>query len=142
LGLWRWPPAPVDNHARASESSVDPIPVLLIDMARMLRDLITGLLTADGSVAVVGELPEGTPLLAAVDESGARVVIFGTGSSYPETDLDALLAARPRTRLLCVADDGRETTMYALRPSKRGLGDISAANLIEAVTTDPWPGAP
>ena len=111
-------------------------------MTQLLRDLLRELLTAEGAATIVAEAAAGADLIATVDASGARVVIFGNGGWYAITELEGLLAARPRTRLLSVADEGRATTLYALRPHKQELGEISPLTLRKAVTQEPWPGAP
>jgi DNA-binding NarL/FixJ family response regulator len=121
---------------------LEPVQVLLIDMTQLLRELLRELLPARGTVVVVAEAPARAALIPAVDESGARVVIFGDADSYASTELEQLLAARPRTRLLSVASDGRHTTLYALRPHMQELGELSPSALIDAITHDPWPGAP
>ena len=130
------------NASATPPLALEPVQVLLIDMTRLLRELLKELLPARGTVVVVAEAAAGAALIRAVDETGARVVIFGDAGSYATCELEALLAARPRTRLLSIANDGRHTTLYALRPHVQQLGELSPSALIEAITRDPWPGAP
>jgi chemotaxis response regulator CheB len=113
------------------------IRVVLIDMNKVLRQLVKGILEKDASVYVVAELPDTVPLRDAVASTDARVVIFGTEASELSAEGADLLSRRPRIRLLTVTRNGRRTCLYALRPHREDLGEISPAALLRAVKGEP-----
>jgi hypothetical protein len=111
---------------------MEPIRIVLVDMPRVLREIVRMHLP-EPEFEVVAELGEEAPLLPVVDEHGAHAVIFGTDSAgLPQVGRD-LLAACPFVKLLAVASDGRRTTLYELRPHKQPLGEISPDRLAEVI---------
>ena len=109
------------------------IRVLLVDLTAMLREIVKGVLEAEPTVDVVGELAAGEPLLPAVEKTDAEVVIFATDQRDLSPDGYDLLDARPRTKVLALVGDGREAFLYELRPSREALGELTPWGLIEAL---------
>jgi DNA-binding NarL/FixJ family response regulator len=111
--------------------------VVLIDMNKVLRQLVRGILETDSSVQVVAELPDTVPLEDAVAATDARVVIFGTEASELSAEATELLSRRPRVRLLTVTRNARRTSLYVLKPHREDLGEVSASALLDAVKGEP-----
>ena len=106
---------------------MEPIRVLLIDMTLMLREITREVLAVQPDIAVVGELPGDVPLLAAVDDRRAEVLVIGSERPAVPDAWHALLEARPTVALLALASDGRQAVLY------RPLGELPPMGLVEAV---------
>ena len=90
---------------------MEPIRIVLADMPRMLRETL--------------------------EEHDADFVITGADVLRPD-DVDALLEARPRMKVLAVVGDGRDAFLYELRPQKVPLGEVSPHTLLEAIRAASW----
>lgn len=114
---------------------MDEIRIVLIDMPRMLREIINKVLDSHPGMTVAGVYPPSVPLVEAVDRARAAVVIFGQATPGLAGASRDLLEQRPRVQLMAVSDDGRRTTLSGLRPYREPLGDIDPDQLVEAIRT-------
>jgi DNA-binding NarL/FixJ family response regulator len=105
---------------------------VLVNLPRILRDIIEGVLEHEPDMEVVGEFRKRTELLDAVDETGADFVITGAEDA-DVAGVRSLLRARPDVKVLAVGEDGRQTLLYELRPRMVRLGEISPQTLLEAI---------
>lgn len=104
--------------------------ILLMDMPRMLREVVREVIARDPRLTIVGELPErGERLLDALPYDPEVVVTGSAGLS--DDAVDELLTARPRVRVLAIGADGGRTVVYRLRPERMLLGELSPAALRE-----------
>ncbi len=104
------------------------IRILLMDMPRMLREIVREVVDPDPGLTIVGELPErGEHLLDALPFEPEVVVTGRDGLSAAA--VDELLVAQPRLRILAIGDDGGRTVVYRLRPERVLLGELSPAAL-------------
>jgi DNA-binding NarL/FixJ family response regulator len=125
----------VADHARGSKrgDSLVSIRIVLADLPQMLRSIIRDILAGEPDMEVVGELPGQAELPAMVRRTGATFVIVRQTSPDPPTIFHDLLAARPPTRVLAIADEGRAAILYELRPRRIAIGELSAARLVAAI---------
>jgi DNA-binding NarL/FixJ family response regulator len=112
---------------------VDDVRILLVDMPRMLREIIQNVVDAHPGVTVAGVHPQAVPLVAAVDAVRADVVIFGQDSPGLVEAGRELIEQRPRVQLMAVSDDGRRATLSGLRPYREPLGEVEPSRLVEAI---------
>jgi DNA-binding NarL/FixJ family response regulator len=105
--------------------------IVLIDMPRMLREIIREVVAAEPGAEVVAEFGEPVDLVPAVLAHRAGFVILGADLAAGE--VARLLDELPRTRVLGVADDGGQSFLYELRPHMVELGEISPERLLEAI---------
>jgi chemotaxis response regulator CheB len=104
------------------------IRVLLVNMPRLLREIVREVIATEPDLQVVDELTGGYLELAAVlDSVVADVVILGTESRESGDLLLPLLQIRPALRFVIIAEDGRAG--FVCTPS----GELSPARLLEAV---------
>jgi hypothetical protein len=91
---------------------MEPTPVILMGLPRLIAGLIQELLAADGRATVVADVSAEASLSAAVNASGARVVVLADGCAAP-AELEELLVTRPATRLVRLAElaDGSPETV-------------------------------
>lgn len=109
------------------------IDVILIDLPEMLREIVEAILERDSGVRIAAHLrSEGTLTTAVADLPVDVAIVGGDGCSLcvPVRDL---LCERPALRVLTVGGDGREASLYELRPHRTALGELSPAALLEAV---------
>jgi DNA-binding NarL/FixJ family response regulator len=115
---------------------LQPIRVLIVDMPRMLHEIVHRSVDECDDMLVVGSLhdrDEGA-LVQHVEETGPEVVVIG--ADHPDVaaqSFPSLLANRAMTKLLAVADDGGETFLYELRPARTPLGELSPTALLAAI---------
>jgi hypothetical protein len=110
---------------------LEPSRIVLVDLPRILRDIIGGAVGEEPDMQVVGQLPADASVRLAVDEREADFVIVGSGYDFDE--ISEMLAQRPRLRVLEVAGDGRESFLYNLRPARTPLGELSPQTIVDAI---------
>jgi DNA-binding NarL/FixJ family response regulator len=109
--------------------------VLLLEMPTMLADLLKGIVRADDQIEIVAELTDASDLIEVSDRANADLVIVSLNdndSELPEP-CRALLSARPRMRVLGLAEHGRHGFLWELRPHRMALGEISPSTLLPAI---------
>lgn len=115
---------------------LQPIRVLIVDMPRMLHEIVHRSVDECDDMLVVGSLHEHDEgvLVQQVEETEPEVVVIG--ADHPDVlakRCPALLENRAMTKLLAVADDGGETFLYELRPARTPLGELSPTALLAAI---------
>jgi hypothetical protein len=110
---------------------VEQIRIVLVDMPRLLRDIVRTAAT-DERLRVVREYERPVDLLEAVERDGARVVVAGAATHGVE-GVGRLLTAHPEVKVLAIGEDGRDTALWELRPHQRRLGELSPAALRAAI---------
>lgn len=111
---------------------LDQTKILLVDMPRMLRDIVRAVAEQDPSLEIVGEVSWDTDLTATAASYGAAVIVAGA-RAWSGSEIGELLEARPRTRVLTIGADGAQSILYRLSPEAVSLGDLSPARLLEAI---------
>jgi DNA-binding NarL/FixJ family response regulator len=104
--------------------------IALVELPRIMREIIERAVADQPDMEIVGELPAST-LPEALDGAGVDVVISGT--NYDCASLRELLDERPRLKVLAVADDGRDAFLFELRPTRTPLGEVSPQNIVDAI---------
>jgi DNA-binding NarL/FixJ family response regulator len=105
------------------------IRILLAELPQMRREIIAGVLGGQPDMEVVGEVPLDV-LRAAVERERADVVVIGVDRPALTAELMEL---RPRLKVLSVAHEGRDCSLYALRPERADLGEASPQQLVETI---------
>jgi chemotaxis response regulator CheB len=111
---------------------VPPIRVLVSDLHGMLSEIIMETLDAAPDIAVAVASSDRSALSVA-DATEADVAILGGESTGLPTLGAELLRRRPWMNVLTLRGDGRQASLYQLRPVERPLGDISPQTLLDAV---------
>lgn len=112
---------------------MDEIRILLVDMPRLLREIVRNVIDSQPGMTVAGVHVRLVPLAGAVDRARAHVVIFGQESSELTHGCRELLEQRPRVQVMAVSGDGRRTTLYGLRPYREPLGEVGPDQLAAAI---------
>ncbi len=116
-----------------------PTRVLVADMPRLQRELVTELLRPDFEVDVAVPDSSSDTIREAAAARGTHVVILGRDD--PPT-ARALLEALPRLVVLSVADSEFVSWRYGLAPYRERLGKVSPAALTAVIRarepSPPW----
>ena len=115
---------------------MEPIGVVLLDMPRMLREIIKSVIRLEPDMRLLGEFPASADLIETVQSTGARLVITDTRTAACE-QVPRLLRAEPRVRVLGIANDGLESDLYELRPHRVRLGEVSPESLVQTIRARP-----
>jgi hypothetical protein len=115
--------------------------VLIVDLPGMLREIVHDTVAAESDMEVAAEVTANAPIPDAAAESGAAVVILNEDHPALAEDGSRVLDSRQDSlKLLAVGVDGREGFLYALRPVRIPLGELSPARLAAAIRSDLAPG--
>jgi DNA-binding NarL/FixJ family response regulator len=108
------------------------IALIAYGLPRMLQEIIKEILATRSDLGLIAEYPHRVPLVAAVEETSARLVIAADEQLDPD-EVCQVLERRPRTKILGVAGDARAAVLYELRPQKIRLGEVSPETLVAAI---------
>jgi DNA-binding NarL/FixJ family response regulator len=114
-----------------SGAALEQTRVILVEMPRMLREIVREVVANEPDLEVVDEADRDAAL-AAIRASGACVVITQREEPACES-IGRWLDTRPQVRVLALSSDGRDGAVYELRPEKRLLGEISPPTLLAAI---------
>jgi DNA-binding NarL/FixJ family response regulator len=120
---------------------VERIGVVLVDMPRILREIVRASVGAGDDFAVLAELPDAEHLADVAAETDASFVITDAVTATPES-VERLLTLRPQLRVLGIGGDGRQTFLYELRPQRIPLGEMSPGTLVEVMRVASRPTTP
>jgi len=109
------------------------IRILLVGIPRMLSDIISDAVAREPDMEIVGAPPDDGRLVSAATQLGAEVVVARLSGLGLSPDVGMLFDAHPRIQVLGVADDGRSTFLYQMRPQRTLLGALSPQELAAAV---------
>jgi DNA-binding NarL/FixJ family response regulator len=118
-----------DDRRFHPDAGVPPTRIVLVDMPRVLRDIVVAALVDEPDLEIVGG--QGGTLGQTVASSQADFVI--AGADYDFAEVARVLDERPRLRVLAVAGHGREAFLYELRPTRTPLGEVSPRAIVEAI---------
>ena len=99
--------------------------VLLIDMPRLLRDMLARAIDAQPDMYVVGEEGHPSAIKRAVRETDPEFVVVGLEHAELPAECQLFLRKRATPRLLGIeAFDGR-AFLYELQPERERIGEAS-----------------
>lgn len=107
------------------------IRVLIGDAPTMLRDILEQAISSEPDMEVIPEPVVAPP--AAVQLQSPDVVVVGLSDSESAEGARALLARWPHSHLLIITARGQRVLRYELTPRGVDLGEMSPAQLAEAI---------
>jgi hypothetical protein len=115
------------------------IPVLLIDMPPMQLDMIWAIVADAGDIdchdaGAYGDLD------AAIDATGAGVVVRGAAGLDLPPHYERLLYRHPRLSVIAIRADG-SSALHRLRPHRSLTANISPAELLKTIRAAALEGA-
>lgn len=113
--------------------------VLLLDMPRLLRELVRDVVSEQPDLEVVGELDDESQLDAAISSTDPNFVIVGTDRAELSAAFRELFEVRPRLKVLALATEGGRSVVWELAPRCVQLGEMSPESLLAALRqARPW----
>jgi hypothetical protein len=112
-----------------------PIGIVLVDMPKLLRDLLEHTLAAEPDMVVLATEPEVDALADAARETDADVVIVGLEDGELPVQARELLAGHDRTMVVGVEAVDGEAVLYELRPERTSIGTATPTALATAIRT-------
>ncbi|HTE45186.1 MAG TPA: hypothetical protein VK636_08075, partial [Gemmatimonadaceae bacterium] len=109
------------------------IGILLGVMPRMLHDVVNEVLGAESDMHVVADSVEDHALVERSEQERPDVVILVVPSGPPPPVCGELLDRFPRLTVVALEDRGRGGSIYALRPVRVQLGEVSREQLIVGI---------
>jgi DNA-binding NarL/FixJ family response regulator len=104
--------------------------ILLADLPRLLREIVTEALEAQSDMEVVGSIAGPESLARTIEQSQADAIVIG----HDDPEVAAgLLGRHPPLAVIALAGDAKESQYYELRPHRVGLGEISPSELVETI---------
>jgi len=117
---------------------VEPITVVLIDLPRVLSDIVTAIVDPEDDLRLLGAFT-GTSQPVGKAGRAPDVAIVGNDDRVGQEDreppprVSELFRACPRMKILTIGEDGRRGFLYELRPIGSELSDVSPATLLGAI---------
>ena len=106
--------------------------VLLLDLPRMLGELVRSAVARDEGLEIVGEVSE-AEAPAAVARTRPHFVIVGDNQPSPPLSCRAEFDIHPHLAVLALTGNGRDGTLWELAPRHVTLGDLSEDELLEKI---------
>jgi len=110
-------------------AGVSCIRVLLVDLQRMLREIVATIVGAEPDLELVGEVANPEALVAHTERTRPDLVIAGSDPALARLTYQ-LLDDFPRLRILEVDVDGDRGFLYELYPQRKKLGELSPESLL------------
>lgn len=110
-----------------------PIRILLVELPKLVRDLVAGVIDRYPDMRVVGEAEPGDDVGAQAALVDAQLVIVGLDGTSLPASAESLLERRASLHLLGIAERDDVTYLYRLRPERRWAGRASAEDITAAI---------
>jgi DNA-binding NarL/FixJ family response regulator len=114
------------------------IQILLVDMPRMVEQMIEQAVVAQPDMHVVATVPEPESLVDAARATRPDFVIFGLPvdeeDGFPAVCVE-LLTEQPRTKVLGIAVVAGHAYLYELRPERTPIGAVAPEDIVSAIRT-------
>jgi len=109
------------------------IGVLLVEMPRMLHDIVGGILGVEPDLRIVAEGVDVGTLIERVERDQPDVVVLWEPSESPPAVCEELLSRFPRLTVVALEDGGQRGSIYMMRPMRVRLADVSRKQLVNAI---------
>jgi DNA-binding NarL/FixJ family response regulator len=110
------------------------ITLLLVEMPRMLRDVIRNILDVEPDLRVVADDVEASALIERVERDRPDVVVLLAEPGSPPDMCEELLNRFPRMAVVALEEHGQRGSIYRLRPTRARVAEISSAELVTAIS--------
>ena len=122
---------------------VAPIRVLLLSepaaetgnarFPRVLSDVLSELIGSQDDMELIESVGGEDDLREVLSHDGADVIVMSCPPGGLTDQGARLLRRRPPVRIVSVAPDGRSTVLHELTPVSRTMGDVSPAEVLDAI---------
>ena len=109
------------------------IGILLVEMPRMLHDVVGTVIDAEPDLRVVADEVAAHTVLERVERDSPDVVVLSVESGSPPAVCEELLTRFPRLAIVALEDRGQRASIYMMRPMRIRVADISKSQLVSAI---------
>ena len=109
------------------------IGVVVAPSRSVLGELVTRTLRTAPDIEVLAEASSVMTLLAVVREQRPQVVVLDLHDASTLPAYLDVLVAFPRVVILAIVDDGRNASLYEMRPRETRIGELGPRELIAAI---------
>ncbi len=110
------------------------IRVIVGKAPRLLGEIVTAVLAKEPNINVIGEAESVGELVELCVRAQPDLVVFGSVNADVEEIGRRVLQQSPRAKVVALAENGRNTFVFELRPHKVEIGELSAEELAQVVT--------
>ena len=114
-------------------AGVHTIRVILGEMPGMLREMIGAAIDEAPDMTVVATVDDRSMLASSIAQTEADVLVVSAPDGQGAEALQPLLYRQPRLTLLTIGNNGHSTALHELRPYTLTLGEVSPAELVDAI---------
>ena len=106
--------------------------VLVVNVQRLLRDVMSGIMVGDSEIEIIGEVSTKN-MLNAIVALDPDVVVFGKETDDAAAELAPVRANYPMLRVVAVDADGGAATAYESGMAARRVTDISPRMMLNLI---------
>lgn len=107
--------------------------ILIAELPRLVRDVVRDAIGAEADMQIVDEGVETGALVERVGHERPDVVVVMAASSTPPPVCAELLGRYPGTAVVALEDGGHRASVYALRPTRSRVAELSRTRLVRAI---------
>jgi DNA-binding NarL/FixJ family response regulator len=115
------------------EVGVLSIGILLVEMPRMLHDVVRNIIDAEPDLSVVAERVAVGAVADCVERERPDVVVLLAKSGSPPEMCEELLSRFPELAVVALENGGLRGSIYMLRPTRFRVAEISRTELVTAI---------
>jgi DNA-binding NarL/FixJ family response regulator len=108
-----------------------PLRVLLLELPHLLRDILEQAIRQQADCELLKDIRELEVLMG--QTMPPDVVVLGLTEEQDAALVATLLARWPMTQVVTVTQGGDDAMAYELRPHRRTLGQVSAADIVRTL---------
>ena len=109
------------------------IRILLVEMPRMVHDVVEDIVGVEPDLYVVADGVEADALVERVERERPDVVMLWVESASPPAMCEELLSRFPRLAVVALEDRGERGSIYMMRPRRFRVAEISRTRLVTAI---------
>ena len=107
--------------------------VLLVDMPRLVCDMIERAVRAQPDMVVVDVVGQVQELVDAVDRTQPHLVVVGLKNGGLPPECDDALSGQPGLKVLGIESEVGSALLYELTSRRQAIGTVSPADVVQAI---------
>jgi DNA-binding NarL/FixJ family response regulator len=109
------------------------IRILLVEMPRMLQDVVGSILGVEPDLCVVAEGIAAAAVVEWIERERPDVVVLWVEAGSPPAMCEDLLGRFPQLAVVALEDRGERGSIYMMRPMRFRVEEISRTELVTAI---------
>ena len=102
-------------------------------MPKMLGEIVARLIDEQEDMKTVSSPVTEDRLIDQIEASGPTVLLMSCAHAEARAKAQTILERQPNVKVIALTANGREATLYALRPYEKSMGTMSPETLIEVI---------